>query len=100
MVDTEPAQEIDEAPAGVATGIGEGPAYRDAFDPPPARDPHVRELTLTLSKLAEAVRRRGEAGLQATPQMTRFEATLRAYCVGYLAGRRAEPRDPPEAPEQ
>lgn len=25
--------------------------------------------------------------------MTRFEATLRAYCVGYLAGRRAE--DPP-----
>jgi hypothetical protein len=22
--------------------------------------------------------------------MSRFEATLRAYCVGYLAGRRAE----------
>lgn len=57
-------------------------------------DPHVTELMQAVAKLAEEVRRKGEAGLRATPEMSRFEATLRAYCVGYLAGRRAE--DPPE----
>ena len=57
-------------------------------------DPHVIELMVAVAKLAEAVRRRGEAGLRATPEMSRFEYTLRAYCVGYLAGRRAE--EPPE----
>jgi len=59
-------------------------------------DPHVMELTEAVAKLAESVRKKGEAGLRVRPDMTRFEATLRAYCVGYLAGRRAE--DPP-APE-
>lgn len=57
-------------------------------------DPHVEELMTAVAKLAESVRRKGEAGLRASPDMSRFEATLRAYCVGYLAGRRAE--DPPE----
>lgn len=58
-------------------------------------DPHVEELMTAVAKLAESVRRRGEAGLRATPEMSRFEATLRAYCVGFLAGRRAEePREP------
>lgn len=53
-------------------------------------DPHVIEVMEAVSKLAAAVQRRGEAGLRSAPEMTRFEATLRAYCVGYLAGRRAE----------
>ncbi len=53
-------------------------------------DPHVIELLEAVSKLAEALRSRGEAGLKATPEMGRLEATLRSYCVGYLAGRRAE----------
>lgn len=58
-------------------------------------DPHVEELMTAVAKLAESVRRKGEAGLRATPEMSRFEATLRAYCVGFLAGRRAEePSDP------
>lgn len=57
-------------------------------------DPHVTELMTAVAKLAEAVRRKGEAGLRATLDMSRFEATLRAYCVGYLAGRRSE--EPPE----
>lgn len=57
-------------------------------------DPHVEELMTAIAKLAESVRQRGEAGLRASPEMSRFEATLRAYCVGFLAGRRAE--DPPE----
>lgn len=62
-------------------------------------DPHVEELMTAVAKLAEAVRRKGEAGLRAAPDMTRFEATLRAYCVGYLAGRRAEEPAEPEVEE-
>ncbi len=53
-------------------------------------DPYVMELIEQVAKLAESLKRRGEAGLHATPEMSRFEATLRAYCVGYLAGRRAD----------
>jgi hypothetical protein len=56
-------------------------------------DPHLLELIGAVSKLAEALRRKGEAGLHAAPTMSRFEATLRAYCVGFLAGRRS--KDPP-----
>jgi hypothetical protein len=48
------------------------------------------EVVEAVRKLAEALGRKGEAGLRTTPSMSRFEATLRAYCVGYLAGRRAE----------
>ena len=48
------------------------------------------ELTEAVGKLAQALRHRGEAGLRTTPDMGRFDATLRAYCIGYLAGRRAE----------
>ena len=59
-------------------------------------DPHVTELVGMIARLAEALKLRGESGLRTLPAMSRFEATLRSYCVGYLAGRRAE--DPP-APE-
>ncbi len=63
-------------------------------------DPHVMEVIAAVSKLAAALKRRGEAGLRSSPEMSRFEATLRSYCVGYLAGRRAEEPVPPvvEAP--
>jgi len=78
-----------ESEEGVATGIGDNPH----LDPTALRaggDPALRDLTEVVAKLAEALRRRGEAGLHASTDMSRFEATLRAYCVGYLAGRRAE----------
>lgn len=58
-------------------------------------DPHVMEVMHAVTKLAEALNRRGERALRAAPKMSRFEATLRAYCVGYLAGRRAEELPPP-----
>jgi hypothetical protein len=74
---------------GTATGIGDNP-HLAPEDLASGGDPHVRELVVALSKLSEAVRRRGEAGLRVTPEMTRFESTLRGYCVGYLAGRRAD----------
>ena len=74
---------------GVVTGIGSN-QHLDRGELAAAGDPHVMELVDAVSKLAQALRRKGEAGLRTTPEMGRFDATLRAYCVGYLAGRRAE----------
>lgn len=62
-------------------------------------DPHVMEVIAAISKLAAGLKRRGEAGLRSTSEMSRFEATLRSYCVGYLAGRRAEEPPPPVVEE-
>jgi hypothetical protein len=81
--------EDDEDDEGVVTGMG-----HDAHVSPEELllgfDPHVHEVVDQVVKLAEALKQKGEAGLRSTPDMSRFEATLRAYCVGYLAGRRAE----------
>jgi hypothetical protein len=74
---------------GVVTGIGSN-AHMEQDELAAAGDPHVMELIAAVSKLAQALRRKGEAGLRSAPEMSRFDATLRAYCVGYLAGRRAE----------
>lgn len=65
-------------------------AHGDAIEVVSHGDPHVMELIEAVTKLAESLRRKGEAGLRTKPTMSRFEATLRAYCVGFLAGRRAE----------
>lgn len=74
---------------GVVTGIGSDP-HLEREELVAGGDPHVMEVADAIRKLAEALGRKGEAGLRTTPTMSRFEATLRAYCVGYLAGRRAE----------
>lgn len=73
----------------VVTGIGNDP-HLDPLELLMGADPVVIEVVETVEKLAEALKRRGKAGLHVTPGMSRFEATLRAYCVGYLAGRAAE----------
>jgi hypothetical protein len=73
----------------VVTGMGMD-AHLEPEELVTGGDPHVMELVGAIRKLADAVKRKGEAGLRATTGMSRFEATLRAYCVGYLAGRRAE----------
>lgn len=85
----EPLPLQSEVEGGVVTGLGEAARYAPQ-QISAAGDPHLHELTLAIEKLAEALKRRGEAGLHAAPGMSRFEATLRAYCVGYLAGRRAD----------
>jgi len=72
----------------VVTGIGDD-AHLDADELAAGFDPHVLEVVDAVGKLAEALKRKGEAGLKATPEMSRFEAQLRSYVVGYLAGRRA-----------
>ncbi len=79
------ALDADEA---VVTGIGDD-AHMGAEEIALGFDPHVLEVVDKVGKLAEALKRRGEAGLRATPEMSRFEATIRSYCVGYIAGRRA-----------
>ena len=78
-----------EGEEGVVTGMGSN-AHLDRGELAAAGDPYVMELIEAVTKLAEALRRKGEAGLRTSPEMGRFDATLRAYCVGYLAGRRAE----------
>ncbi|MDA0330228.1 MAG: hypothetical protein O2958_14635 [Gemmatimonadetes bacterium] len=62
-------------------------------------DPHVLEVMRAVAKLAESLKRRGEAAFRSAPEMSRFEATLRAYCVGYVAGRRAGEPPVPEMDE-
>lgn len=74
---------------GVVTGMGDD-AHLDPEELAMGFDPHVLEVVDMVGKLAEALKRKGEAGLRTTPEMSRFEATLRSYCVGYLAGRRVE----------
>jgi len=72
----------------VVTGIGDDP-HLDPVELSPGGDPYVKELADMVGRLAEALRRKGEAGLQTLPGMTSFEGTLRAYCVGYLRGLHA-----------
>jgi hypothetical protein len=74
---------------GVVMGMGSD-AHMEPEELVTGGDPHVIELVEAVRKLAEGLKRKGEAGLRSSPSMSRFEATLRAYCVGYLAGRRAE----------
>lgn len=78
-----------DADDGVVTGMGDD-AHLDPEELAMGFDPHVLDVVDKVAKLAEALKRKGEAGLRTTPDMSRFEATLRSYCVGYLAGRRAE----------
>lgn len=58
-------------------------------------DPYLMEVIETIDRIAASVRRKGESGLRVRADMPRFEATLRAYCVGYLVGRRVEEPPPP-----
>lgn len=81
------AEEMDEE--AVVTGMGDD-AHMDPRELAYGGDPYVSELVEAVKKLAAGLDHRGEAGLRSAPEMTRFETQLRAYCVGFLAGRRAE----------
>jgi len=83
--------DVSDDAAGMVTGMGMD-AHLAPEDMLLARfgDPHVADLVEKVGLLADALRQKGESALRTTPEMSRFEATLRAYCVGYLAGRRAE----------
>lgn len=78
----------------VVTGIGDDPHMN--ADPYMQRwgDPHLAQLMAAVTRLAQDLREEGEAGLQTEPGMSPFEATLRAYCVGYLGGLRDHEPDP------
>ena len=89
--------ELDHLPPP-AFPLGErGAKYRrsirtslDETDPASPRytDPHVAGLVKQVGRLADALRDQREAGLRTTADMSRFESTLRAYCVGYLVAQR------------
>lgn len=82
----------DDSEEGVVTGM-DFDEHVEMEDLIAAGDPHLMEVMTIVSKLAESLKVKGEAGLRITPEMGRFEATLRGYCVGYVAGRRAEDED-------
>jgi hypothetical protein len=72
-------------------GIGERPTLAGgdfALAAPAEGDPHVAEVVRVVKRLADGLAAHGEAALRSTPDMTPFEATLRAYCVGFLAAER------------
>jgi hypothetical protein len=75
--------------SGIVTGIGSD-EHLDPVEMSVGGDPHVSELVDAVRKLAAALEHKGEGGLRVAPGMTGFEAQIRAYCVGYLAGRRAK----------
>jgi hypothetical protein len=79
---------------GVVVGM-DLDAHLDEAEIVSGGDPYVMEVMAAVANLAELLQNRGEAGLRASPDMSRFEATLRSYCVGFLAGRRADGPPPP-----
>jgi hypothetical protein len=74
---------------GVVTGIGDDPHLgHEDLVLSRGGDPTVADLAIRVGRLADGLRDKGEAALRTTPDMSKFEATLRAYCVGYLAAQR------------
>lgn len=78
-----------EPEEGIVTGMGDD-AHLEPEELVSGGDPYVLEVVGAVQRLAMALKHKGEAALQVKPHMSRLEATLRAYCVGYIAGRRAE----------
>jgi hypothetical protein len=79
----------ERAEEGVVTGIGDDPHLgHEALETSQSGDPIVSDLALRVGRLAAGLRAKGEAALKTTPDMNKFETTLRAYCVGYLAAQR------------
>jgi hypothetical protein len=73
------------------TGLGDSvPSWESALEQLALApgDPHVAELARMIKKLADGLSSRGEVALKSTPDLTPFEATLRAYCVGFLSRAR------------
>lgn len=81
------------APGGGATAPGEAPLRSGAKDeaetggmrPTDADLAHVTDL---LADLVADLQERGEAALDIQDGLPSFQVTLRAYCRGYLDGRR------------
>jgi hypothetical protein len=78
----------------VVTGIGDDPHLNLYPFIQQWGDEDLAEVIAAVSYLARQLEERGEAGLRTAQGMSRFEATLRAYCVGYLGGLREKDSDP------
>ncbi len=88
-----PESELEaEADEGVVTGIGSD-AHVHPDELAHGGDPYVQEVTDAVRKLAASLQQKGEAGLKTKTDMSRLEAQLRSYCVGYLAGRRVQDQE-------
>lgn len=83
---------IDPDEEGQVVGMDLDPNL-DPSDVISGGDPHLREVIDTIDKIRAGLHHKGESALRVSHDMPRLEATLRAYCVGYLVGRRVE--EPP-----
>lgn len=83
---------IDPNEEGVVVGMDLDP-HLEPSEVMSGGDPHLMEVIETVDKLSAALHQKGEGALRVRTDMPRFAATLRAYCIGYLVGRRAE--EPP-----
>lgn len=95
-------EEVMTRQPGAGLGLGEVVVTGIGSDPHLDLDPYVRKwgdedlarVIAAVSYLARQLEERGEAGLRTSAGMSRFEATLRAYCVGYLGGLREKDTNP------
>ncbi|MEM7417535.1 MAG: hypothetical protein AAF389_18745 [Gemmatimonadota bacterium] len=85
---------IDPTEEGVVVGMDLDPHLEPA-ELMSGGDPHLMEVIETVDKLSAALHQKGEGALRVRTDMPRFAATLRAYCIGYLVGRRVEDPPPP-----
>jgi hypothetical protein len=80
---------VSRAEEGVVTGMDDDAHLgREELARSQGGDPIVADLALRVGRLADGLRAKGEAALKTTSDMSKFETTLRAYCVGYLAAQR------------
>ncbi len=105
-VATEMAPETIDAADEVAAEPTEAMPAEDAGSEPGAvspvetdpADPHVEAVVALVRRLADDLEAHGETALAADAEVSPFEATLRAYCVGYLEGLRELESSDPDTP--
>ena len=85
-----PRRGSEDPDEGVVTGIGNDAhmGHDDVVMGARLGDPAVADLAARVGRLADALKSKGEAALKTSADMSKFETTLRAYCVGYLAAQR------------
>lgn len=87
--------ETTEAAPEQDTGSETDPGY--PLESAPV-DPHVEAVMALVRRLADDLEAHGETALAADAEVSPFEATLRAYCVGYLEGLRELESSDPDTP--
>lgn len=73
---------------GEATGLGLLATPSSEPEPSRRQTPNIHELPYLLDQLAEQLNESGEKALEVHTEMGHFQAALRSFLKGYLAGNR------------